>query len=209
MSYELNRQKSSRPRAERDFYPTPPELITAACEKLKNDEDEFLLRWSSPIILDPGCGKGVWGDIGSSLFKFPYSFGIDIEENKEVYQHLNAFILGDFLRFDFKRRFDLIIGNPPYKLAEEFIHQSLSLLHDEGYLFFLLRLAFLEGRSRQLTLYNSFPPKRVYVLIRRPSFFSTKTNSKTTDRSAYAMILWQKGFKGKTELDWLYWEQKK
>ena len=77
-------------------------------------------------------------------------------------------------------------------------------LEDKGYIFFLLRLAFLESKKR-IPLYNDFPPKRVYVLQRRPSFFSTRGSSRTVDATAYAMFLWQKGWSGKTELDWLYW----
>ena len=45
-------------------------------------------------------------------------------------------------------KYDIIIGNPPYSLAKEFILKSLDSLNDNGILIFLLRTAFLESKSR-------------------------------------------------------------
>lgn len=209
--YSTVRMKSDRPRSERDFYPTPTPLIYAACNRLLYDETNH--THLSPFyakgaeILDPGCGEGKWGNVGMSLYYNATSWGIDTKDNLSAYQYLSNFIVGDYLS-DYLDgiNFDLILGNPPFSLAEQFVHRSFDLLRPGGYIFFLLRLAFLEGRKRQLSLFEKLPLKRVYVLTRRPSFFSTKRNRDTTDTLAYAMFLWQDGYIGKPTIDWLYWE---
>lgn len=205
--YSTVRMKSDRPRSERDFYPTPTPLIYAACNRLKDDEGIKPYFAGGAYVLDPGCGEGKWGNVGGSLFYKAETNGIDIQENNQAKQFLDKFVVGDYLSDIFLGAgFDLILGNPPFSLAEQFVHRSFNLLLPGGRIFFLLRLAFLEGRKRQLSLFEKLPLKRVYVLTRRPSFFSTKKNRDTTDTLAYAMFLWQDGYVGKPTIDWLYWE---
>jgi len=105
--------------------------------------------------------------------------------------------------------FDLICGNPPYSLAEEFIRCSINLLNPKGYVYFLLRLSFLEGIARNKGLFKEFPPKRVYICSRRPSFFSTDGKKHSTDTLAYALFLWQKGYAKETKLNFLDWKYSK
>ena len=209
-----NRTKSERGRAPRDLYITPPELALEAMIRFLADEG--LTKVTRPIALDAGCGTGVWGDAikwfgyynpNGTMYP-PLTYGIDIKvnlgENERVYE---GYWQQDFLEFK-QGSFNLIFGNPPYSLAEQFIRHSFELLTEKGYVYFLLRLSFLEGIARGRWLFKEFPIKRVYVCSRRPSFFSTN-GKHTTDTLAYAMFLWQKGYNGKTELDYLDWEYKK
>ena len=199
----LNRLKSERPRKAYDFYETPIELARTALTRL--DKDTYMNNLS---VLDVGAGSGVWGNAyKDEILDNSCLWGLDIQELPKPASY-DAWIYGtDFLVIEFlSDRFDLIMGNPPYSLAEEFVRKSYRLLEEKGQVFFLLRLAFLESKKRHFGLFTDHPPKRVYVLSRRPSFFTTKDGSKTTDALSYAMFLWQKGWTGKTELDWLYWE---
>jgi len=52
--------------------------------------------------------------------------------------HTDAWIVGDFLSVR-PAPVDLIIGNPPYKLAQPFVRHALTLLAPGGALLFLLR----------------------------------------------------------------------
>jgi len=201
--------KSERPRREYDFYETPAELVDASINRLWLDEQII------PIYnyLDPGCGNGIWGNILCYHVPDANIIGIDINlPDKDIMGYDTAYDIlydRDYLEYDVYNEYDLIAGNPPYSLAEEFVRKSFELLRKGGYIFFLLRLAFLESKKRHFGLFSEFPPKRVYVLSRRPSFFSSNGKTKTTDALSYAMFLWQEGWKGKTELDWLYWEYEK
>jgi hypothetical protein len=205
----LNRLKSERPRKKYDFYETPIELSRASIYNFIKDEEYKPLE-----ILDPGAGHGVWGKALCEFFGYDSIAisGVEIDEKTKPEWYVDWYI-GDYLDYPNyvtydSRQPELIIGNPPYSLAEEFVRKSFDLLVDGGYIFFLLRLAFLESAKR-IPLYKEFPPKRVYVLQRRPSFFSSNGKTRTTDATSYAMFLWQEGWEGKTELDWLYWEYDK
>ena len=204
----LNRLKSTRKRKEYDFYETPYELCRSALLDLKIDE-----QLSPNDILDAGAGQGIWGVAANQIFgkdKIAIQ-GVDIEweDSPGGYVH---WYHGDYLEYlDYDESVydplqpDLVMGNPPYSLAEEFVRKSLGIVTKNGYVYFLLRLAFLESKKRHFGLFTEHPPKRVYVLSRRPSFFTTKEGRKTTDALSYAMFLWKEGWHGKTELSWMYW----
>lgn len=207
-----NRTKSDRGRSPRDLYITPPELALEALIRFLADEE--LTRRDVIESLDAGCGTGIWGDAikwfgyyedGSMLA--PIIDGIDIEPNIQFPNVYDNVYKMNFLDYQ-EKDYNLIFGNPPYSLAEEFIRHSFELLEPGGYVYFLLRLSFLEGIARGKGLFKEFPIKKIYVCSRRPSFFSTN-GKHTTDTLAYAMFLWKKGFDGKTELDYLDWEYKK
>jgi len=209
-----NRTKSERGRSPRDLYITPPELALEAMIRFLADEG--LSKREIIASLDAGCGTGVWGDAVKWFAYYdpqrgtayhPLIDGIDLEPNIEPINVYDNVWKMDFLDLH-DGGYNLIFGNPPYSLAEEFIRHSFDLLEDNGYIYFLLRLSFLEGLDRRKQqMFEHL--KKVYVCVRRPSFFSSHGNAHTTDSMAYAMFLWQKGYTGKTELDWLDWEYKK
>ena len=200
---KLSRLKSERPRREHDFYPTPYGLAKEALRRFSVDES-MPEEWFS--VLDAGCGEGIWMRASEEVFTNTHLsvYGVDLEPKCRA---TTADFLGapsSYLDYEYVH---LVFGNPPYSLMEEFITHSLksSILYPGGYVFFLGRLEFLASKKRGLGLFKEYPPKRVYVLSRRPSFFSTN-GRKTTDAQDYAMYLWKDGWKGDTKLDWLYWE---
>jgi hypothetical protein len=115
-------------------------------------------------------------------------------------------IEADFLSFDDEYGFDMVFGNPPYSLAEEFVRHAYDLIGLNDYVFFLLRLSFLEGIKRGRGLFKDIPLKRVYVCSRRPSFFSSDGDRHTTDTLAYGMFLWQCGYTGEPTIKFLDWD---
>lgn len=199
----LTRLNSNRPRKESDFYPTPIELARVALEKFPENEKPL-------FILDPGAGDGIWGKVCKDVFSDHLLYGVDIRELSHPCQY-DIWVNKDYLDYDFPLKFNLVIGNPPYSLAEEFIRKSFELLTPDGYIYFLLRLEFLASKKRYLGLFKDFKPNKIIVCSRRPSFFTTKSGGHTTDAIDYCMILWHNGWKGETTLDWLYfdYEEKK
>lgn len=188
-----------RPRDEHDFYPTPIELCRAAINLIPA---HFVMP-NQPQILDPGCGNGVWGRAIAERYPSAYITGVELRDvpMPNEYHELHR---GDFLDLYIPGRYDLVIGNPPYKFAEQFIRKSFDLLHGPGIVLMLLRLAFLEGQARTKGLWAEHPPRRVAVLGRRPSF----TGDGKTDATAYALYLWVEPDEARfaPTLSWLDWD---
>ncbi len=127
-------------------------------------------------------GRGVWdpfviaGDIRAKC-KAPLKRCAD-----EIYT-------GDFLSFDFadllskhnRDRFDVLITNPPYSLAEDFMTKGMQIAR---YTCLFLRVNYLASKSR-CSFLRAFPPD-VFVLPNRPSF----TGDGNTDMTEYAWFVW-------------------
>jgi len=79
--------------------------------------------------------------------------------------------------------FDVILMNPPYRLAQEFVEKSLRI---SDHVLVLLRLNYLGSKVRNAFMRNDCPD--VYVLPNRPSF----EGHGRTDSIEYAWMHWQK-----------------
>ena len=107
----------------------------------------------------------------------------------------------DFLQAD-KLLAPVIITNPPYRYAKEFVLHALELGAEMVCMF--LKLTFLEGAGRQ-ELFQKYPPRTVAVFTRRiqvarngdPEMF------KKSSAACYAWFIWEKGYTGKPEITWI------
>jgi len=183
--------------SDNEFFPTPYELCLSALKTLPGD-------FEPELVLDPGAGEGIWGDAFRTLYSpYPDLYGLDIRSLDKPTEY-DYWAVGDYLSDEFfdNQTYDLIMGNPPYSMAKEFVERSVPLLNDAGYLVFLFRLAFLEGQDRGKNFWPNYIPKYVYVCSKRPSFTG---DGRTDTKTAYSIIVWQKGFQGETTLRWLKW----
>jgi len=98
-----------------------------------------------------------------------------------------------------------IITNPPYKYATDFIYKAIELIPDGHKVAMFLKIQFLEGKNRK-KLFQKYPPKTVYVSSSRllcaknADFVGMKAGGGSA--VAYAWYVWEKGYKGPTELKW-------
>lgn len=99
------------------------------------------------------------------------------------------------MRIEFNNKFDLIITNPPFTYAMEFIQKALNEIDDNGYVVMLLRLNFLGSKARNQWLLNNMPYE-IYVHGKRLSF----TDDNKTDSIEYAHFVWKKNNKETTKL---------
>ena len=190
-----------------DFYETPIELCRAVYTSIP---EIGMTVFDADNILDPGCGTGNWGvalhDIGIDALMINLH-GVDIinrmekGDNHFPWWPYSLIYEKDYLKWNTATLYDLIVGNPPYKFAEEFVRKSLSLLKHEGKLAFLLKTTFLNSQGRATGLFAEYPPKAVYISGRRPSF----SGDKKTNAEDYCVIVWEKGYRGETKLDWFMW----
>ena len=161
-----------------DYYVTP---IRDIVKFLSSWEDFSLLE--SPSILDPCAG-------GDSLNEMSYpialnGFGlnydtIDIREDSKALQ------IGDYLHIDCSNKYDLIITNPPFSLAQEIAIKAINEVKPNGFVVLLLRLNFF-GSQKRFGFWQNYPPYGIFVHSRRMSF-----TGGTTDSIEYMHCIWKK-----------------
>lgn len=84
----------------------------------------------------------------------------------------------------------VILGNPPYSFALEFVKKAMEL--GPNYVCFLLRISFLGSSERSSFMRQNMPD--VYLLPNRPSF-----NGKGADTSEYGWFVWKRNDQGTYE----------
>ncbi len=151
-------------RREQDHYETPTWLTEAIIP---------ILRLYNPSrILEPAAGGGAIVRVLQRSFPDAAIDSGDIATGQ------------DFLVHDYSPTYDLIITNPPYSLALEFIQRGLELRRtDDAAVCMLLRLNFLGSQSRAVWLRRHTPS--VHVSPRCPSF-----TGDGTDATEYCWAVW-------------------
>ena len=92
---------------------------------------------------------------------------------------------------------DLIMGNPPFSQALQFMTHSLPRCKT---LMFLLPLNFLASKKRYKDIFSKNPPDTLFVLAKRPSF----SGDGRTASQDYGWFIWQQEQKHiETGLHWI------
>ncbi len=170
-----------------DYYVTPiasiDNFISVAIDNIKDLKDKF----KNGKILD--CCAG--GDIKNPM-SYPTSIKLQFPnadiETIDIRSDSNANIKTDYINYKLDYKPDIIITNPPFNQALNIIKKALNDINDGGYVIMLLRLNFLEGKSR-FDFWKNNMPEWVFVHHKRMSF-----TNKGTDSVAYAHYIWRKGY---------------
>lgn len=96
----------------------------------------------------------------------------------------------DYLTTPLYSRRDLIITNPPYTLALEFLTKSLS---EADTVIYLLRLNFLGSKQRK-AFWDKHPPTHLFVITPRPRFVNGGSDS-----CEYGWFCWDRGMRVLTD----------
>ena len=174
-------------RREHDAYYTPDWCVKRLVRVLG-----WYLPGGARNALEPAAGsgaivKGISLHSESGFVREWRAMEIREECREELAQwvHPLAITIGDYLAPHDRRGYDLIVSNPPYKKALEFVQQALLDTRDNGVVAMLLRLNFLAGQARANWLAGHMPDA-VHVLDKRPSF-----TGKGTDSCEYAWMVWR------------------
>lgn len=162
LSYKLTNKISKDEKKNNGIYFTPPKTI--------NNNLKLLESYMKDIkdVLEPSCGSCEFINTLSKKFE---NLQIDgVEFNKNIYESIKPINSDkiniyhqDFLKFTTDKKYDLIIGNPPYYVMKKkdvddkyydyfegrpnifilFVIKSLSLLRDNGILSFVLPKNFM------------------------------------------------------------------
>ena len=172
-----------------DYYVTPVKDIITFLGAL--DEEVSLDIWDK-TILDPCAGGDLSHDMSypkalREYYAIPDDWNgiktIDIREDSLAETKCNYIET----KLDYKPF--LIISNPPFNRALEFITKALNDVEDNGYVVMLLRLNFIETKARK-EFFDKFMPEYIFVHHKRMSFIE----GGGTDSVAYAHYVWRKGY---------------
>lgn len=174
---------SSHDRQREDYYATEP-AATQWLVKLEQFHSH---------ILEPSCGEG---HISKELIKAGYTV-----TSRDLIDRGYGEI-ADFLSIDNIEWNGDIITNPPYKYAQEFVEKALQIIPNGNKVAMFLKLTFLEGKGRR-HLFRNTPPIRVWVSSSRlKCAMNGEFASMGSSATAYAWFVWEKGYKGTTEIKW-------
>lgn len=180
---------TTRNRVKNDYYATPPEATRAILDK-------EILKGS---ILEPACGEGHISEVLKEYYPSQEVLSTDLIDRGYGQGDV------DFLTYEFDRKFDNIITNPPFKYAKEFIERGLELANKKVIMFAKIQL--LESEKRR-ELFEEHPPKYIYVFSKRinPWRNGSPTDEKGKPWSStmcFAWYVWEAGFKGETVVRWI------
>ena len=156
--YIMSRQKIGQRLNATDFYPTPPWCY----ENLNIDWSKF------SSAHEPCRGDGRIQFFLEEEQGIPCSYS-EIMEDKDFFEHTEST--------------DLILSNPPFSIAKEFIDHSLKLSNT---CIMLMRINYLGSIGRHVW-WKENTPTALHVLSKRPSF-----TGKGTDATDYAWYVWDK-----------------
>lgn len=170
-------------RAEYDFYATSPKAI-----------DELFKVIDKPTeVWECACGAGHLSKRMRELGVKVYSS--DLIDRGYGTPGIDFLAMGNLVA-------PVIITNPPYRYAKEFVLHALELGAEMVCMF--LKLTFLEGVGRQ-ELFQKYPPRTVAVFTRRIQVASNGDPEmfKKSSAACYAWFIWEKGYTGKPEIVWI------
>ena len=182
---------SESERVKDDFYATPK----IAVDKLFLELEKLKINLPK-IIIEPSVGTG---SIAIPFCEKGYSIiGFDIIDRG--FPNTNIF---DWLTVSRPEIDNLaIVANFPYNKIQDHTEHSLSVLKDGEYLIELAKIQFLEGKARR-EMFDKNPPKYVLVFSERIKCLANGENTGGSSAICFCWYIFQKGFKGMPQVDWL------
>lgn len=181
---------SATEREKNDYYATDPDTVEPLIDYLV--ENEMIDAVKSYTVWECACGEG-------HLSKKLEQLGFDVRSSDLIDRGYGEIGI-DFLLTDTSRATEIIITNPPYKYAQEFVEHAIK---KADVVCMFLKLTFLEGQKRK-ALFTKHPPEKVLVFSARQKC-AINGDFENTDSSAacYAWFVWRKDFRGSPTIAWL------
>jgi hypothetical protein len=179
-------------RVENDYYATD----FSSTYGLLNVED-----FEGDSFLEPCCGEGHISKVIQENFS-----GVEVVSTDLIDRGFGEGGI-DFLEQEYDRKFDNIITNPPYSLAQKFIEKSLEITNKKVAMF--LKIQFLEGLGRY-DMFQNTPLKTVHVFSGRQDPWrngeplNPETGKKWGSTMCFAWFVWEHGYDGKPTISWIH-----
>ena len=224
----INKDHTTKGREDDDFYATDPEAL----EKLLDHCSMFLqgiffscrpkvydiaakqqyaiykngvLSWLQPHIWECACGTGNLVDV--LLQRGYYAVWTDLKDRKYgKYRGMYGRSFLDITQlFCMKYNVGVILTNPPYSLATEFIEHALEILPDNGLYIALMNITYLAGQKRYKRVYRYGNLREVYIFSKRVNCYRNNDKEEYGSQAMvdFAWYVFQKGYCGQPTIYWL------
>ena len=175
-----------------DYFPTPPwatrALFQEVLKRPEHKQELFFEDKSNVTCLEPACGGGHMVKVLEEYFDNVTS--CDIADYGQDH-------IADFLSKDVKDKYDFIITNPPFNLAEEFVTKAIPLARKCVAIF--ARTQFMESVGRYERLFKPNPPKIIAQFSERVPIVKGRLSATASTATSYAWFIWCGTAKESTE----------
>ena len=141
----------NEPAESKDYYPTPPDA-TRAFLHTWTETQGFDLISPDRVVWEPACGEGHMAEV---IREYNPHFLIASDIHDRGYGQVHNFMddsEGSLTREAEGKGCNVIMTNPPFNMAEEFVVRALRV--SMQYVAMLVRVQFLEGRGRYERLWG-------------------------------------------------------
>lgn len=172
-----------------DDFPTPPWATRALIEHAIGQKDAL----SRMSCLEPACGAGHMSKVLNEYFASVHDSDVGYYGYGEV---------RDFLGNPYgQNSFDWVITNPPFRLAEQFVLQALSVARIGVAI--LARTVFLESSGRYRAIFEFTPPTRFAQFVERVPMVKGRLDKAASTATGYCWLVWDKRIPGNPQLAWI------
>jgi predicted RNA methylase len=159
-----------------DNFPTPPWATRALLTHVIGEEN-----CSTQTCLEPACGQGHMAAPLNEYFSNVTA--------SDVYNYGYG-ETSDFLEIDGSDKYDWVITNPPFRLAEAFVLKALEV--SKVGVAILARTVFIESIGRYERLFNVQRPSKFAQFAERVPMVKGRLDPKASTATGYAWIIWEK-----------------
>jgi hypothetical protein len=148
------------------------------------------------IIYDFGAGVGVFGMVAHDMLTergIPHRIvGFEVNPAYPHQEGYDEWLTRDVLELDHQvfEKAHLVIGNPPFALAEEFVRKAIDMIvPKKGRVVVLISNDFEYSRHKRADFFKHHHYRDRLVFATRPAFYYGLTGSKDPDRKHYCVFV--------------------
>jgi predicted RNA methylase len=176
------------PTADDDFYPTPPWATRALMTYGLTEQD-----YQGATCLEPACGNGVMAKVLKEYFH-------RVDAN-DIVDRGYLGTVENFLTMDTQFKYNWVITNPPFSIADQFILKAFEV-STVGVAMFA-RTQLLEGKARYEQLYSPRPPTLVMPFVERVPLYKNRLNPTGSTATSYSWFVWKHDYGDDTLVRWI------
>lgn len=178
-------QQRREPHDSLDDFPTPPWATRALLSRLGGG-----VGW---VCREPAANR--WHMVR------PLAEWFARVEASDIHDYGAGFPVADYLFGPDPDLVDCTITNPPFRLAEQFIHRAIRT--SRRYVAVIVRTAFLEGQGRYASLFSVHRPRKVLQFSERVVMHKGRLAPEGSTATAYCWLVFGPTPAAFTEFEWI------